>query len=408
MQSLFGSKLQTQAGPVDTAAALSGKGHVGIYFSAHWCPPCRGFTPKLAEWYNANAEKLGMEIVFVSSDKDAGQFDEYFGEMPWAALPFAERDLKASLSKKFKVNGIPAFVIVDGNGNLVTDKGRNGVASDPTGASFPWAPKTFGDIFTGPLVTTDGAATTCEAVAESCDAVGIYFSAHWCPPCRGFTPNLAESYTKMIAGGKKWEVVFASSDNSEAEFKEYLGEMPWKALPHGDKRKDELSDMFDVSGIPALIVVDPKTGKVITKAGRGMIDSDPEGAEFPWHPKPLNELDGACTEYINEAAVLVAFDSSPEVRAALAPVAAQSVAADEAAGADSPSLYFLWAGKHDLVGRVKQVCKIPDETNLAVLDVGEGCFYTRELPAKLTAEGIRGFVADFKAGTLPKTSFRGE
>ena len=157
MQSLFGSKLQTQAGPVDTAAALSGKGHVGIYFSAHWCPPCRGFTPKLAEWYNANAEKLGMEIVFVSSDKDAGQFDEYFGEMPWAALPFAERDLKASLSKKFKVNGIPAFVIVDGNGNLVTDKGRNGLASDPTALSFPWAPKTFGDIFTGPLVK-DGAA----------------------------------------------------------------------------------------------------------------------------------------------------------------------------------------------------------------------------------------------------------
>ena len=77
--------------------------------------------------------------------------------MPWAALPFAERDLKASLSKKFKVNGIPAFVIVDGNGNLVADKGRNGLASDPTALSFPWAPKTFGDIFTGPLVK-DGAA----------------------------------------------------------------------------------------------------------------------------------------------------------------------------------------------------------------------------------------------------------
>jgi len=25
-------------------------------------------------------------------------------------------------------------------------------------------------------------------------AILIYFSAHWCPPCRGFTPVLAKNY----------------------------------------------------------------------------------------------------------------------------------------------------------------------------------------------------------------------
>ena len=38
------------------------------------------------------------------------------------------------------------------------------------------------------------------------DAVGIYFSAHWCGPCRGFTPQLAKAYTQMKAAGKKFEV----------------------------------------------------------------------------------------------------------------------------------------------------------------------------------------------------------
>lgn len=30
---------------------MAGKQALALYFSAHWCPPCRGFTPQLAEWY---------------------------------------------------------------------------------------------------------------------------------------------------------------------------------------------------------------------------------------------------------------------------------------------------------------------------------------------------------------------
>jgi nucleoredoxin len=31
--------------------ALSSKKLVAFYFSAHWCPPCRGFTPVLKKFY---------------------------------------------------------------------------------------------------------------------------------------------------------------------------------------------------------------------------------------------------------------------------------------------------------------------------------------------------------------------
>ena len=47
----FGDELKSKSGAVKTAEALADK-VVAIYFSAHWCPPCRGFTPKLAEIYN--------------------------------------------------------------------------------------------------------------------------------------------------------------------------------------------------------------------------------------------------------------------------------------------------------------------------------------------------------------------
>merc|ERR1719326_63234 len=99
----LGEKLLKGGDEVNTATAFEGKKAVALYFSAHWCPPCRGFTPKLAEWYKANLAAKGLEVVFISSDRDEEAFKEYYAEQPWLALPFSARDTKAELSKKYKV-----------------------------------------------------------------------------------------------------------------------------------------------------------------------------------------------------------------------------------------------------------------------------------------------------------------
>eukprot|EP00961_Rhodomonas_salina_P092951 1251145-Rhodomonas_salina.1 len=53
---------------VQRADALKFK-YVGLYFSAHWCPPCKIFTLQLAELYKMlSATRSDFEIVFVSSD----------------------------------------------------------------------------------------------------------------------------------------------------------------------------------------------------------------------------------------------------------------------------------------------------------------------------------------------------
>merc|ERR1712054_322400 len=152
---LFGAKIQTKDGEKDTAEALGGNDAIAIYFSAHWCPPCRGFTPELAKIYNGlRAGGKKFEIVFASSDQDAASFDEYYAEMPWLALPYANRDAKEALSKKFKVQGIPTLVILDSDGNVITTDGRSAVTEDPTGENFPWVPPTFADSIGDTFVRT--------------------------------------------------------------------------------------------------------------------------------------------------------------------------------------------------------------------------------------------------------------
>merc|ERR1712187_533177 len=238
---LFGNTLLTKAGLKPVEEVLADKKAVGVYFSAHWCPPCRGFTPKLAEMYTSALKAKGMEIVFVSSDRDQASFDSYYAEQPWAALPYDQRDLKAKLSKKYKVQGIPSFVILDPSGGVITTEGRDAVMKDPAGERFPWHPPTAEekaklilDSLGDDLLSKTGGKP-----------IGLYFSAHWCPPCRGFTPKLAEWYEAGLKD--KMEIIFVSSDRDEASFNDYVKEMPWMALPFDKQEaKEALSDACGV------------------------------------------------------------------------------------------------------------------------------------------------------------------
>ena len=57
-------KLQAAGGADFDASALKGK-RVLFYFSAHWCPPCRNFTPTLIEFYNTlKNDGKNIELVF--------------------------------------------------------------------------------------------------------------------------------------------------------------------------------------------------------------------------------------------------------------------------------------------------------------------------------------------------------
>jgi nucleoredoxin len=112
--------------------------------------------------------------------------------------------------------------------------------------------------------------------------LGFYFSAHWCPPCRNFTPMLKEFYNKLKTMGVEFEIIFVSSDKTEQEFNGYYSEMPWLALPFGDSRIQTLKSMYEIQGIPTLIFVNPTTGEILSLEGTEIVYEGNENQILDW------------------------------------------------------------------------------------------------------------------------------
>lgn len=443
---MFGTTLLSAKGKeeVKTTDALSGKKCVGIYFSAHWCPPCRGFTPKLAQWYTDDLKAKGMEIVFVSSDQDDSAFKEYFAEQPWLALPYTEegKQLKTKLSKTFKVQGIPSFVVLDGEtGELVTVNGREAVSSDPKGEEMPWKPQPLIEILKGTkFLKREGEdkeenkakASTVSGTKEvefndeflsDKAAIGLYFSAHWCPPCKQFTPIFGEVYKKVndkLAkedSKKKFEVLFLSCDRSDEQFNEYFSTMPWMALPLSEKKKNsQLSDHFDVSGIPALVilnVVQKKDGsgydlEVANKNAVGAVSDDEEtGEKFPWLPEPVKEIDGN-PEGIDEGLSLICLfegEKDEKKKQEYMSILKEASKTRQSIGDNDDALNFFCASKSGrLADRVRSECGVEkkDDKNvqLIMMDIGSEEYYAWPADKEFSKENLEEFFLNYEKDLL--------
>lgn len=113
---------------------------------------CIRFTPKLCQAYkDLKTQRDDFELCFVSSDRDESAFNEYYGEMPFFALPFEHRQAKQQLSKRFGIQGIPSLLILgpvpDGGGDrpLINDNIRGFIDADQL-TEFPFLPKSYKDL----------------------------------------------------------------------------------------------------------------------------------------------------------------------------------------------------------------------------------------------------------------------
>lgn len=115
---LLSNKKESQSIPL--SEALGGKEFVLLYASAHWCGPCRQFTPRLAQWYGQQRQDGLVEVVFLSADHDEDGFSSYFQSMPWLAVDYDGP--REELMAQIKVSGIPRLVVLDGkSGRILVD-----------------------------------------------------------------------------------------------------------------------------------------------------------------------------------------------------------------------------------------------------------------------------------------------
>jgi thiol-disulfide isomerase/thioredoxin len=151
--------------------------------------------------------------------------------------------------------------------------------------------QSFADIFGPTLLKSVGqpGLPTLEALGDA-EVVAVYFSAHWCPPCRQFTPVLTKVFRDLVAAGKKLAIVFASADKDEAGFKSYFGTMPWLAIPFENREVNQrLGARLRVSGIPSLVLLH-RNGGVLSKDGRGLVLKDATAASW-WPAAPGAEVE---------------------------------------------------------------------------------------------------------------------
>ncbi|XP_022141888.1 probable nucleoredoxin 1 [Momordica charantia] len=285
-------------------SSLIGK-NVGLYFSASWCPPCRGFTPVFAGVYEELASKGDFEVVFVSGDNDEESFKDYFSKMPWLSIPFSDSETKERLNEIFEVSGIPRLVVLDADGKVSTEDGVR-IVREHGAHAYPFTSdqikflkekeeeakrnQTISSILVSTsrnyVISNDGNQIPVSELEGK--LIGLYFSVNGHEPCDEFTPTLVEAYKKLKEKGENFEIVLISLDDEDEDFKEAFKTMPWLALPFKDEKCEKLIHYFELGDIPTLVIIG-QDGKTLNANAAELIEEHGIDA-YPFTPEKLEKL----------------------------------------------------------------------------------------------------------------------
>lgn len=136
----------------------------------------------------------------------------------------------------------------------------------------------------------------------------VYFGAHWCRPCREFSPYLVETYSRMQAAAPgHFELVFVSSDHSEEDQELYAREvgMPWPVLKFSDVGSVGAIERWEGPAIPDLIVL-TRQGDLVFDSFHGSAYAGPGSVLDQFEPllAAMNQGSEACRRALHRLSVL--------------------------------------------------------------------------------------------------------
>lgn len=135
MKAMHGKLVLCRDGVVSQSddSVLENKKLIALYFSAHWCGPCRRFTPQLVNFYDQlEPQHPEFEIIFVSSDHSRFNWETYMRDMrmPWPAVDY-DRVAELGPLRDLGGDGIPSLVLLDANGRVLSSTYENGKRLGP-------------------------------------------------------------------------------------------------------------------------------------------------------------------------------------------------------------------------------------------------------------------------------------
>lgn len=266
---------------------------------------------------SVSGETTLISVVLVDTDYRSSSDEGASSQLAQPGWYVYAPQLLATKSRLLRALGFefpPSLIVVDtASRSVVTTEGRRLLADDVNGTSFPWWPPAALEVLKGCILRrVNGAVETSDFSTIKTTVRGLLFGAQWCPPCRQWVKQLTPVYEQMKANGISLEIVFCSSDRTQEAFDQFTAQMPWPAFSYDPSKTIALTRVYNISGIPSLILLDP-TGRVITNHGRSSLLEDPAGRYFPWGPRPLYELNEFTVCRLRDEPSLILFtEGSPD------------------------------------------------------------------------------------------------